>query len=324
MIPDNFYGDNPRWFIATVVNGVDPEGAGRVQIRIHGIHSANKSDIPEHALPWAPTLMPPTEGGTSGLTKIPQLQNSAIVIGLFMDGQASQAPVVIGTTHQLERASSVQVQSAIQSDKAAKYSPVTSGPGGIYTPPSAKTEYSQATGDVKKLRLICMKWLVLNGYSAIAAAGICGNMQAESNFDAEGDSTETFKNTTGEVSLGIAQWNTAKGAGYRGVRMQEWIKDKLGQFWKGNLFGQLQFLNHELRGPADTYNQKGYYNSVGDALMNASTFEGGPSDDNATWIFLDKFENPAAKLSKLPEREGYARAAYEQYMSALQAEDNGA
>ena len=46
--------------------------------------------------------MPGTEGGTSGIGKIPQLQPGAFVFGLFMDGKTSQLPLVLGHLNQFE------------------------------------------------------------------------------------------------------------------------------------------------------------------------------------------------------------------------------
>lgn len=327
MIPDKFYGDNPRWFFATVVNNVDPEGAGRIQIRIHGIHSPYDDDVPEHSLPWANTLMPPTEGGTSGLTKIPQVQNSALVFGIFLDGQVSQAPLVIGTTHRIEYPSTAQIEDAIRSDKVESVLPGSSGAGGVYTPRSSYTEYRQANGDVDKSRLIIMKWLVTNGYSPIAAAGITGNLEGEGSppFYPGSDSTKATKGK--EKSYGIAQWNSAPAAGARGKKMIDYLEQKLGSAdWREDLFGQLQFLHHELRGSvADYYNSDGERFHVGRKLKECTTFEGGPSLDNSTWVIIKYFEAPADMVNKLKQREVYARKAYEQYTSALQADtDNGA
>ena len=41
-IQSEFYGDNVRWFIATVIDASPPFGfEGRVKIRVHGLHSRN-------------------------------------------------------------------------------------------------------------------------------------------------------------------------------------------------------------------------------------------------------------------------------------------
>ena len=97
-----FYGDNIRWFVGRVVDNLDPDLLGRVQVHINGIHSESQADIPQSALPWAQVLMPGTEGGTSGIGKIPQLQPGAFVFGLFMDGKTSQLPLVLGHLNQFE------------------------------------------------------------------------------------------------------------------------------------------------------------------------------------------------------------------------------
>lgn len=93
-----YYGDNVRWFIATVINAAPPSGyEGRVKIRIHGVHSESTEDIPEEHLPWAQCLLPTTEGGISGVGRIPRLQAGALVLGLFMDGKSSQVPIIFGS-----------------------------------------------------------------------------------------------------------------------------------------------------------------------------------------------------------------------------------
>ena len=93
-----YYGDNVRWFIATVINASPPPGfEGRMKIRIHGVHSESTEDIPEEHLPWAQCLLPTTEGGISGVGRIPRLQAGALVLGLFMDGKSSQVPIIFGS-----------------------------------------------------------------------------------------------------------------------------------------------------------------------------------------------------------------------------------
>ena len=109
-IPSEYYGDESRWFIATVVNATPPAGyEGRVKIRIHGLHSESTLDIPEYALPWAQCVVPTTEGGASGIGRMPQLQPSALVFGMFMDGMNSQTPIVLGSLPHVEYPSIVQI-----------------------------------------------------------------------------------------------------------------------------------------------------------------------------------------------------------------------
>jgi len=103
-IQDQFYGDNPRWFIGVVEdNANDPERLGRVRVRCFGIHSPYISDIAVTDLPWATVLIPPTGGGISGLGTSPTgLENGAFVFGIFLDGKHSQMPFVLGTFSKYE------------------------------------------------------------------------------------------------------------------------------------------------------------------------------------------------------------------------------
>lgn len=97
-INTNFYGDNTRWFIGTVVSHTPPTGyEGRVQVRINGIHSHSTDDVPQHHLPWATVVIPTTEEGVSGLGMTPKIMSGAQVFGFFVDGVASQVPVVLGS-----------------------------------------------------------------------------------------------------------------------------------------------------------------------------------------------------------------------------------
>ena len=98
----NYYGDETRWFIGRIVSVKDPMELGRVKVRIVGIHSENTNDIPDSGLPWAQTVLPITEGGTKGLGIHTGIQVGARVFGIFLDGNNSQLPLVIGSLPKLE------------------------------------------------------------------------------------------------------------------------------------------------------------------------------------------------------------------------------
>lgn len=108
-ILSEFYGDNTRWFIATVIDATPPYGLeGRVRIRVHGLHTESTKEIPQRDLPWAQCVIPTTEGGSSGIGRVPQLQPNALVFGFFMDGINSQTPIVIGSLSHIEYPTIIQ------------------------------------------------------------------------------------------------------------------------------------------------------------------------------------------------------------------------
>ena len=105
MIPKkyiDYYGDRTRWFLGTVVDIIDPEELGRIRVRIYGIHSENKTDIPDADLPWAQVVLPITQGGTNGLGNNLGIQIDSLVFGIFLDGANSQLPLVVGSLPKLE------------------------------------------------------------------------------------------------------------------------------------------------------------------------------------------------------------------------------
>ena len=107
MIPQSYidyYGDQTRWFIGIVTDINDPYGLGRVKVRIFGIHSENVNDIPDKDLPWAQTVVPITEGGSSGTGATVGIQVKAQVFGMFLDGKSSQLPLVLGSIPKIGRA----------------------------------------------------------------------------------------------------------------------------------------------------------------------------------------------------------------------------
>lgn len=72
----------------------DPLQVNRVRVRIFGLHSPKKAQIPTEDLPWA--LVTDT-GALSGVGQSPHwLKQGTTVCGYFRDGKDMQQPVVIG------------------------------------------------------------------------------------------------------------------------------------------------------------------------------------------------------------------------------------
>ena len=100
MIPNNFidfYGDQTRWFLGEVVIVKDdPLKLGRVRVRVHGVHDDIKN-IKDADLPWAQIVVPVTQGVHDGKGQYLGILKGTQVFGVFLDGQNSQLPMVIGT-----------------------------------------------------------------------------------------------------------------------------------------------------------------------------------------------------------------------------------
>ena len=110
-INTEYYGDDFRWFVATVIDNSPPYGLeGRIQIRIHGIHSGDVNDIPQKDLPWAQVMTPSDTYGGSGFGTHCQILPSTMVFGMFLDGTHSQLPMVLGSLPRIEYPSSVQAE----------------------------------------------------------------------------------------------------------------------------------------------------------------------------------------------------------------------
>ena len=318
----NYYGDDVRWFVGTIVNHVDPETRGRVQVRIHGIHAPDDTNIPNSALPWAETMLPTTEGGVSGIGRIPQMLSSAKVFGVFLDGKTSQTPLVLGSLTHNERPSVVQAINASTGTNPSGgasgvnlFSPSNVGVNGTVVSGDLRAAYDNGNATRDARRLIIMRYFRENNVPLITAAGIVGNMEHESGFN-----PTVVSSAAGEQSQGLVQWNPAAG---RLQQLQRFCEAR-GTDWR-EFFSQLEYVLHELRGSPIAPNDGGGGHASVYTMMNRCTrFEGGlpPNGsnsrtwDNSTYIFMAFYERPQ-NYSSLGQREQYARAAYEQYQTLV-------
>lgn len=75
----------------------DPLKLGRCKVRVFGLHSDNKKDLPTEELPWAAVMQPITSAATSGIGHSPvgPVEGSWVVV-MFND-EYNQEPIIIGT-----------------------------------------------------------------------------------------------------------------------------------------------------------------------------------------------------------------------------------
>lgn len=183
-LKSSFYGDQTRWFVATVVDGSPPVGfEGRIRIRVHGVHSRNVNDVGQTDLPWAQMVIPSTEGGTSGIGRIPRILPGALVFGIFIDGKDSQIPIVIGSLPKNDTPTTVQagllgetgVISQLYSYALSEYN------FGNVVPPVDVENNSTLSAKVDR----SVSFFIDNGYSAIQSCGIVGALQSVTDLNSE-------------------------------------------------------------------------------------------------------------------------------------------
>jgi hypothetical protein len=288
-IQDDFYGDYFRWFIGVVVNNKDPLKMGRVKVRVRGLHSKSEADIPTTDLPWAQVVVPSTEGGISGIGRMPQLQNGAQVVGFFADGANSQIPIIIGSLYHIEKKSNRDSPTRVgrNARRGSNAAPGgsktgTSGSYGFTKEPDA-FELSGGSNGEK-----IYNYLRERGLSPEQAAGVVGNLAAESGLDPKAYNP----NDVGQPAGGIAQWR-----GSRLTELQSYASEN-NLDWQ-SLDAQLPFMMYEL----ETKSYLGY-----GALLNSSSVE------ESTRIFEEKFERP--RPGTYDRRFGYARDVYDRYANS--------
>lgn len=88
-----------KWWQGVVEDIRDPLFIGRVRVRIFGLHTDNKEDIPLDHLPWAEVSMPAMMASVSGKGHSPNgLLKGSWVVGYFRDGDQCQEPIVMFST----------------------------------------------------------------------------------------------------------------------------------------------------------------------------------------------------------------------------------
>lgn len=284
----SFYGDQVRWFIGVVEEvGTDEPRLGRVRVRIYGIHG-DRSEVPIGDLPQAQVLVPTTEPGVSGLGRNPYLEKGATVFGLFLDGKASQLPLVLGSIPVIEVPSAEQLanptgpaveSSVLPEGESIIKTGVRTNTGNTSTISStrrggnssssgqqsvgvnatvdeavaARANYPASLTDRKQ---IAYEYFTSVGWTPAQAAGIVGNLVAESDLIPVAVGDIGLHSPTGR-SIGIAQWNNLNKS-ERPPNLMEFARKK-GKPWS-DFRTQLEFVNWEL--------QRGY---GGPALKQATT-----------------------------------------------------
>ena len=138
------------FYTGCVENRLDPYKLGRCQVRIIGLHTENKIDLPTDDLPWAYPVQPITSAGISGIGHAPvgPVEGSWVII-VFTD-EDQQQPMMLGTIGGIP-----QEKSGINSD-SGQYGTEdlitgigtisVQGSSGALTPPEPLSESSGLIG----------------------------------------------------------------------------------------------------------------------------------------------------------------------------------
>mgnify|MGYP006071507643 CR=1 FL=1 len=217
-----YYGDNFRWFLGVVINTADPLQLGRSQIRIYGIHPDEIEDLPSDALPWAQVMVPCTEGGSSGIGKMPQLIEGARVVGFFMDGASSQVPLVIGTIPFVEDPSPQQIQA------------LSNGDASLQTSAEGVTNFIRGGTNVEK----AFNFFIATNFTTEQASGMIAGL-------VEASTDKMLPDIDADGSYGIAQWPKLETEGNRYQNLLYFAGNRGLQ--PTSIEAQLQFVLYELR-----------------------------------------------------------------------------
>ena len=96
-------------YTGVVESRLDPLKLGRCQVRIVGIHTPDKTELPTEDLPWAYPMGPITSASISGLGWSPTgVVPGTWVVVMFLD-EYQQQPIMIGTIGGIPQTKSAQM-----------------------------------------------------------------------------------------------------------------------------------------------------------------------------------------------------------------------
>lgn len=86
-----------KLYTGVVEDNLDPLRMGRIRVRVHGLHTDDRTLIPTDSLPWSQVMMPSTSASVSGIGNSPVglLRGSWVVV--FFTDPDEQYPIVLGS-----------------------------------------------------------------------------------------------------------------------------------------------------------------------------------------------------------------------------------
>lgn len=307
QILSTYYGDNTRWFIGKAKTvDADPLKLGRIRVRIFGLHTDDNELIKDTDLPWATVSLSLNIPSGYGNYQSFGVNDGDTVFGIFLDGQHSQSPLVLGvlphsgsyqpTPENLTQQTSIEPSNIggnngeVYDERFKSYEssgmsinniPPADGEDITVTDSTSGKEINGGKNISKETRdsyiEIAFDFFNNEFQSAEHAAAIIGNLIAES------DMNPTRKaGVFSENSWGIAQWNGSENAGNRLGRLQGFAKSR-NQQWN-TLEPQLHYIMYELTISKDV----GGYGRV----ITFDSFKSKTTLESAVAHFMQLYENP--------------------------------
>lgn len=89
---------NQMFYSGIVESRMDPLFLGRCRVRVIGVHSPDKTQLPTHGLPWAVPIQSITSAAMSGIGQAPvgPVEGTWCII-IFTDPESKQQPMILGT-----------------------------------------------------------------------------------------------------------------------------------------------------------------------------------------------------------------------------------
>lgn len=84
-------------YVGIIEDRNDPLQLGRVRVRVYGLHTDDKTQIPTNDLPWAQVIHPTTSSANSGVSETPNMVEGSTVIVMYTDADDMQQPIILGT-----------------------------------------------------------------------------------------------------------------------------------------------------------------------------------------------------------------------------------
>jgi hypothetical protein len=114
-----------EYFVGVVEDRFDPLELGRCRVRVFGVHTDNKGDLPTADLPWAMPITPIHSASTSGVGTSPTgIVQGAWVVGFYLDGEDRQQFMMSGTLTSIQAATLIKSSNTSSTTTSTSSSPV--------------------------------------------------------------------------------------------------------------------------------------------------------------------------------------------------------